>query len=205
MTLIERLARKSMDTLDSVKSNIDAKRVGLKSSRKSKSSSKSEEKYDLEVDVCCNGHTFKFLNSQIDSGNKYEKTSFFVEGYIYKAGTFENYGCESGIKVNGEPEFDNLLIGKWTSKGWYINKGRQTKTGAYADSTHTFDLTEGNSLKKILTSNGKELIDIDTPCNRILSAGQGGFSRVKGGNVVQTIVGKNNTLNFNYTFKFSYK
>ena len=66
MTLIERLARKSMDTLDSVKSNIDAKRVGLKSSRKSKSSSKSEEKYDLEVDVCCNGHTFKFLNSHKD-------------------------------------------------------------------------------------------------------------------------------------------
>lgn len=205
MTFIEKIARKSLDTIDTVRSNIDGKSSNLKNSKKSKNGEKTYENYDLEFDVSCNGHTFKFLNSQTDSENKYAKTSFFVEGYIYKAGTFENYGCENGVKTNGDPEFKNLLIGKWTSKGWYLNKGRQTKSGAYADSTHTYDLTDGNSLKRILSSNGKELIDMNTPFNRILSAGQGGYSRIKGGNVVQTTVGKNNTLNYNYTFKFSFR
>ncbi len=205
MTFIERIARKSLDTLDNVKNNIDSKTSILKTSLKSKNPEKIEENYDLELDVCCNGHTFKFLNSQVDSDSQYSKTSFMVEGYIYKGGTFENYGCDNGVKTNGDPEFDNLLIGKWTSKGWYLNKGRQTKSGAYIDSTHTYDLTEGNSLKRILSSNGKELIDMYTPFNRILSAGQGGYSRIKGGNVIQSTVGKNNTLNYNYTFKFSFR
>ncbi|NIP38345.1 MAG: hypothetical protein GWO07_05580 [Candidatus Dadabacteria bacterium] len=198
MSFIERIARKSLDTLDNVRSS-------AKSFRGSKSTDLKKEKCDLEFDVCCNGHTFKFLNTQPESDNKYAKTSFVVEGYIYKAGTFESYGSDNGVKTNGDPEFENLLIGKWTSKGWYINKGRKTKSGAYVDSTHTYDLTEGNSLKKILTSNGKELIDMNTPFSRILSAGQGGFSRIRGGNVIQTTVGKNNTLNYNYTFKFNFR
>ena len=205
MTFIERIARRSLDTLDNVRNNIDSKASKLKTSSKSKDSDKTEENYDLEFDVCCNGHTFKFLNSQVGSGNQYSKTSFIVEGYIYKAGTFENYGSDNGVKTNGDPEFENLIIGNWTSKGWYLNKGRQTKSGAYIDSTHTYDLTEGNSLKKILSSNGTELIDMYTPFKRMLSAGLGGYSRIKGGNVIQTTVGKNNTLNYNYTFKFSFR
>ncbi len=198
MTFIQRIARKSLDTLDNV-------RTSATTSRRSRNSESDQQEYDMELDVCCNGHTFKFLNSQTDSENNYTKTSFIVEGYIYKAGTFENFGYDKGVKTNGDPEFENLLIGKWTNKGWYLNKGRQTKTGPYVDSTHTYDLTEGNSLKKILSSNGKELIDMNTPFNRILSAGQGGYSRIRGGNVIQINVGKNDTLNFNYTFRFNFR
>ena len=206
MSLIQKISKKSLDTIDNLRSNIDITGSILQATKKiRRNNQKIKEKYDLEFDVCCNEHTFKFLNGETESDNNYSKASFKVEGYIYKARTLENYGADNGIKTDGDPEFPSLLIGKWTNKGWYLNKGRQTKTGAYIDSTHTYDLTNGNSLKKVLTSNGKELIDMFTPFNRILTSGQGAFSRVRGGNVIQTTVGKNNTLNYNYTFKFSFR
>jgi len=207
MKLLQRIAKKSIDTLDYMKSNIDITGSLLQTSKRSKRETKDRyEKYDLEFDICCNGHSFRDLNGDAnDDGLNYNKKSVMVEGYIYKKGTFEYYGYESGVKVDGKPEFLERLIGKWICKGWYINKGKEATTGHYIDSIHTYDLDSGTSLSRVLESSGKEMIDLHTPFNRMLSPGKGAYSRVKGGNVIQINVGTNKTQSLNYTFKFKFR
>lgn len=192
MTLLNKIA----GTFDSLRNNIGSTSSKLKSG---------DEKYDLELDISCDLNTLRYLNSNHETENTYHKKSFIVEGHIFKKGTFEYQGYNSGITEEGSPEFLERLIGRWVCKGWYLNKGPETKTGHYIDSTHTYELDNQTALSRILTSNGKEKIDMNEPFNRVLCSGQGSYSRVKGGSVSQTNVGINETGAFNYIFKFKFR
>ena len=77
MKLLQRIAKKSIDTLDYMKSNIDLTGSLLQTSKRSKREAKNRyEKYDLEFDICCNGHSFRDLNGDAnDDGLNYNKKS----------------------------------------------------------------------------------------------------------------------------------
>ena len=195
MTLLHKIA----GTIENIKNNIDS----YSSTRTRTGNDKN--KIDLELDVSCDLNTLRYLNNEPDSDAGYNKRSFLVEGHIYKKGTFECFGYESGIRPNGGPQFLDSLIGRWTCKGWYINRGRETKTGHYIDSTHTYELDSHTALSRILTSNGKEKIDMHEPFSRVLCSGMGSYSRVKGGSVLQTNIGINESGAYNYIFKFKFR
>ena len=192
MTLLHKIT----GTFDSIRNNINGTSSKLKNY---------DEKYDLELDISCDLNTLRYLNNDPLMDNDYYKKSFIVEGYIFKKGTFECNGYNNGITGGGCPEFLERLIGRWICKGWYINKGPETKTGHYVDSTHTYELDTHTALSRILTSNGKEKIDMNEPFNRVLCSGQGSYSRVKGGSVSQTNVGINETGAYNYIFRFKFR
>lgn len=199
MTLLHKIA----GTIENIRNNISTN-IDFNSSAKSKTGY-DNNKIDLELDICCDLNTLRYLNSEPESEAGYNKRSFLVEGHIYRKGTFDCFGYGSGIKSGGTPEFLDRLIGKWTCKGWYINRGPETKTGNYIDSTHTYEIDSQTALSRILTSNGKEKIDMNEPFSRVLCSGLGSFSRVKGGNVTQTNVGINETGAYNYIFKFKFR
>lgn len=199
MTLLHKIA----GTIENIRNNINTN-TDSNSSTRSKSGY-NIDKIDLELDICCDLNSMRYLNNDPESDAGYNKRSFIVEGHIYKKGTFEYYGFESGIKSSGAPEFLDRLMGKWTCKGWYINRGPETKTGYYIDSTHTYELDSRTALSRILTSNGKEKIEMHESFSRVLCSGMGSYSKVKGGNVTQTNVGINQTGAFNYIFKFKFR
>jgi hypothetical protein len=199
MTLLHKIA----GTIETLRNNINA---GLDHNTFNRSKAILRDgKIDLELDICCNRHTLRYLNGEAENDVHYDKKSFIVEGFIYKKGTFENFGNNCGIKPNGSPEYLDRLIGKWMCKGWYINRGLDTKTGNYIDSTHTYELDTKTALSRILMSNGKEKIDMQDPFDRVLCPGLGAYSKVRGGSVIQTNVGINNTEAYNFIFKFRFR
>ena len=71
---------------------------------------------------------------------------FVTEGYIYPADTLDG---TNGVLANGDPEFPDLVIGKWVCRGYMIGDGAHTETGVWVVSTQTYDLGE-NPGDKIL-------------------------------------------------------
>ncbi|MFQ5990368.1 MAG: hypothetical protein ACE5K9_10680 [Candidatus Methylomirabilales bacterium] len=155
----------------------------------------------LEVDVACDANTFAFEGPTNEEGGPAYGASFVVQGVIYPEGTFEEHGSSSGLLPNGEPEFPELVIGKWTCKGWFIGDGIATQSGPFVVTTQIYDLDPGHPGAETLVSEGIELIDPNVPFLRAVTGGTGQFKEVLG-EVAQTSVGVNATGLFNFTFEF---
>ncbi len=99
------------------------------------------------------------------------------------------------------PQFPELVIGRWTCKGWFIGDGIATASGPFVVTTQIYDLDLDHPGAKTLVSEGIELIDLNVPFKRAVTGGMGKFKRSRG-QVTQTSVGINATGLFNFTFEF---
>ncbi|MFQ5520315.1 MAG: hypothetical protein ACE5FK_02855 [Candidatus Methylomirabilia bacterium] len=156
---------------------------------------------ELAVDVACDANTFAFQGPTNEGGGPAYGASFVVQGVIYPEGTFEEHGSSTGLLPNGEPEFPELVIGKWTCKGWFIGDGIATESGPFVVTTQIYDLDPDHPGAKTLVSEGIELIDQNVPFKRAVTGGTGTF-KSSGGQVTQKSVGVNATGLFNFTFEF---
>ena len=99
--------------------------------------------------------------------NRYRLRSFVSSGFIYPEGTLQ--GDREGVKQNGEPVFADKVIGKWTTRVWYITDGRQASTGLRIASVQVFQFDNGETL---VTSGAEFVGRTDTSSHSILvSAG----------------------------------
>lgn len=159
------------------------------------------DRTQLGIDVACDANTFVFQGpTNADSGPDYG-ASFVVQGVIYPGGTFARHGNSSGLLPNGEPEFPDLVIGKWTCRGWFIGDGIATESGPFVVTTQIYDLDPNHPGAETLVSDGIEVIDQNVPFLRAVTGGTGEFNRATG-QVTQTSVGVNATELFNFTFEF---
>lgn len=158
----------------------------------------------LKVDVACDANTFKFSGPTDANGDPAGGANFVVEGVIYEPGTFAKFGANSGLLPNGDPEFPNRVIGRWTCRGWFTNDGIATVTGPFVATTQLYDFDLSNPGAELLVSDGIELIDLNVPFSRAITGGTGRY-RFARGQVVQEAVGANATGLFNFEFDFGRK
>lgn len=82
----------------------------------------------LTVDVAWNGMSFQIDRPQGAQEGEYGGMHYTISGLVYKAGVFtpdvcglvSNCGWELSDDGRLEPQFDDQLIGRITSSGWFI-------------------------------------------------------------------------------------
>lgn len=142
--------------------------------------------------------------------------NFVQEGIIYPGGTFETMCPETldcGLTEDGEPEFPEKVIGKWTCYGAFIGDGLVTEAGSWVVSTQVYDFGAERVEKadespsdvftpgvEGLVSHGTERVDFE-PFKRAVTGGFGRFKNVRG-DVEQVKVAFNQTTCENFTFTF---
>ena len=153
---------------------------------------------EVDLDVACDANTFSFQGPSTSAGPAYG-ASFVVQGVIYPGGTFDDKGATSGLLANGEPEFPDLVIGRWTCQGHFIGDGITTTSGPFVVTMQMYDLDLDEPGAETIVSQGIELIDQNVPFLRAITGGTGEFNRAEG-QVEQTSIGVNATGLFNFTF-----
>ena len=181
-------------------------------------SSQAQNNNTLLIDVCCDQNTIRFEGPQGpnpdnpigDPGpHPYYGANFVVQGVIYPGGTLAN-NPNGGLFADGSPEFPNDVIGRWTCRGWFTGNSNDparggifTPTGPFVTTNQVYDLDLNNPGSQMLTSDGIELIDLNTPFDRAITGGTGDRNGARG-TVVQTAIGANATFLFNFTFEFGF-
>lgn len=150
----------------------------------------------LEVEVAEDGNRFLFddLNLHPDGMPDYG-SAFVTEGYIYPAGTLNG---SNGVLQNGEPEFPDLVLGKWTCYGWMIGDGAHTITGEWVISTQVYQFNDGSTI----ITNGFEIADFDLPVARAITGGTGEYRSAKG-EQEQILLGFTDQMGVNLSVTFS--
>jgi len=129
------------------------------------------------VDVAENGNRFVFDETPVyPNGLPAYGGEFVTEGYLYPGGTLNG---SNGVNQDGTPEFPNLVIGRWTCRGWHIGDGALTVTGPWVITNQLFDLGEEFGSRSI-TNEGYELVDLNTPFKRAITGGTGRFDKARG-------------------------
>lgn len=118
--------------------------------------------------------------------------SFVTEGYIYPAGTLSD---SNGVLPNGDPEFPNLVLGKWTCRGYFVGDGAYTETGPWVVTTQIYDLGATSGEELIITE-GFELSDIGVAGERAITGGTGKYNQARG-QMSQILMGFNETMGVN--------
>ena len=144
----------------------------------------------IKVDVAEAGTRFSFDEAPIfaEDGMPAYGNSFVTEGYLYPEGTLSE---SNGVLPSGEPEFPELVIGKWTCRGYFVGDGAHTTTGPWVVTTQVYEL-DG----EIIVTDGFELSDIGVAGSRAITGGTGLFSRARG-EMEQTLIGFNETMGVN--------
>lgn len=168
----------------------------------------------IAFEVAENGSRFVFDEAPLDgNGFPLYGNPFITQGFIYPAGTLDpNNSARDGVIVIKDddgnvtevrPEFPNLLLGTWTCYGTvFAQEGFNITSGPTVISTQLYDFNEvsGKVGGLSLTSNGLELIDMDTPIQRALIGGTGPYSKARG-QVIQTFFGVNESEGFMLRFE----
>lgn len=134
-------------------------------------------------------HTrFSFDEAPVfDDGSPKAGNAFVTHGYIYKKGFFDTY--DEGVDEQGQPIRPDLVIGEWTCRGNFVGDGMNTKTGPWVISTQTFDFYDKPGYhksqdrqfgKRMVTTEGYELVDVDKVVKRAITGGTGPYSTTKG-------------------------
>ncbi len=150
----------------------------------------------IEVDVAEDHTRFMFDEAPVfDNGFPKAGNAFVTHGYIYKKGFFDNN--EEGVDEQGAPVWPDQVIGEWTCRGYFVGDGANTITGPWVISTQTFDLysqpgyyknQEREYGKRMVTTEGYEVVDVDKPVHRAITGGTGRYSTI-GGEHIQTSFG----------------
>ncbi|MCP3914238.1 MAG: hypothetical protein GY711_01645 [bacterium] len=155
----------------------------------------------LELDMAMNGVSFSHEGDLTASGVPAAGTPFIVQGYLYPAGTFDQYGELSGVHSDGSPEFPNLVMGRWICSGWHLLDG-DAPTGPVVTTRQSFDFDLDVPGADMFTTEGVELADWNVSFERPITGGTGRFHGLSGQHT-QTYVGAalNITGGFNATFE----
>jgi hypothetical protein len=163
----------------------------------------------IKFDVAENGTRFIFdeapLHENTDPPMPAYGNPFITEGYIYPHGTIEcsaEGGC-TGTNPDGSAQFPELVIGRWTCRGWFVGNGMLTETGPVVISTQLYDLGETPG-DKTLVSEGYELVDFNVAVNRAITGGTGKYALARG-EVKQTLLGFNDSMGVNLQLKLKVK
>jgi hypothetical protein len=151
------------------------------------------------VDIAENGTKFVFDETPVfPDGLPAYGTEFITEGYIYRAGTLNG---TNGVNADGSPEFPNLVIGRWTCRGWFTGDGAHSVTGPWVITHQYLDLdqTYGNTS---ITSDGFELVDLYIPVKRAITGGTGIYAKSRG-EASQVLLGFNATSGVVLRVKFN--
>lgn len=145
----------------------------------------------IEVDVAEDHIRFTFDEAPVfDNGFPKAGNAFVTHGYIYKKGFFDNN--DEGVDERGKPVRPDLVIGEWTCRGYFVGDGANTITGPWVISTQTFDFYDQPGYyknqqreygKRMVTTEGYELVDVDKPVRRAITGGTGHYSTSKGEHV----------------------
>ena len=147
----------------------------------------------LRFDVAEAGNRFVFDEAPVfEDGMSAYGNSFITEGYLYPAGTL---GESNGVLPNGEPEFPDLVLGKWVCRGYFVGNGAYTETGAWVVTPQIFDLGQIAGTETI-TTEGFELSDIGVTGYRAITGGTSDYSRARG-QMSQVLTGFNETMGVN--------
>jgi hypothetical protein len=134
-------------------------------------------------------HTrFSFDETPVfEDGSPKAGNAFVTHGYIYKKGFFDNY--DEGVDEQGKPIRPDLVIGEWTCRGNFVGDGMYTQTGPWVISTQTFDFYDKPGYhknqdrqfgKRMVTTEGYELVDVDKVVKRAITGGTGTYSTTRG-------------------------
>ncbi len=154
--------------------------------------------YYMEVDVAEDGSKFVFGEPVDENGLPKYGAIFLTQGYIYPAGVLSG---ENGIKPGSGPEFEAMVIGKWTCRGWFVKDFAQVlaEGGKMVVTTQVFEF-EQNGQTTIVTD-GFELADISEAIARAVTGGTGRYNGVTG-QQVQTFLGMNQSEGVNLRVRF---
>jgi len=151
----------------------------------------------VAFDVAENGTRLAFDPSFADDGGLAMRGAAFVtEGYIYPAGTLTD---SNGVLEDGSPEFLDLVIGKWMSRGWVTEDFANATTGPFLATQHLYTFGTGMG-SFTFVSDGEELIDPGVAITRPITGGSGPLSS-SGGQIDQTLLGFNATQGLNLHFE----
>lgn len=155
----------------------------------------SQEAEPFRFQVAEDGNRFIFddLNLHEDGMPAYG-SAFVTQGYIYPEGTLNG---TNGVLENGEPEFPELVLGKWTCYGWMIGDGAHTTTGEWVVSTQIYQFDDGSTI----ITNGIEIADFEVPVARAITGGTGEYSGVSG-EMTQILHGFTEQMGVNLTVEF---
>ncbi len=147
----------------------------------------------IRLDVAEAGTRFVFDEAPVfDDGMPAYGNSFVTEGYLYPAGTLSE---SNGVLPNGDPEFPDLVLGRWACRGWFVGDGAHTESGPWVLTTQVYDFGEEVGAKSIITE-GFELSDIGVAGQRAITGGTGSYGRARG-TMTQTLIGFNETMGVN--------
>jgi hypothetical protein len=159
---------------------------------------------DLKFDAAENMARFVWDTPPVDANKPpLYGSPFITEGYIYPYGTLTGNTPTTpgnGVLANGDAEFPNLVIGRWTCRGWFVGDGAATKTGPLVITHQLFDLGRKPG-EMTLCTDGVELVDVNVPVLRAITGGTGRYVNA-GGQVEQVFLGTNVTLGVNLRFVF---
>jgi hypothetical protein len=128
--------------------------------------------------------------------------TFIVEGFIYPEGTLDGTnGVIVSVDEEGnpvvEPEFPDLVIGRWICRGWFLADGMYTQDEPWAISTQLFEL-DGQFGEVTIVSEGYELPDgMEDNLYRAITGGTGPYASARG-EQIQRFMGLNASQGTNF-------
>jgi len=122
---------------------------------------------------------------------------FVTEGYLYPHKFLETH---VGVNDDGSPTFPEEVLGRWVCRGWHLGEGVQTITGPWVITNQYFDLGEKFGQHSI-TTEGYELVDMNTPIRRAVTGGTGKFRHIRGQST-QEFLGFNPSFGVKLRVKF---
>lgn len=142
----------------------------------------------LQFEVAEDHTRFSFDKAPVfEDGSPKAGNEFIAQGYIYEKGFFDQYS--EGVDENGQPIRPDLVIGEWTCRGVFVGDGMFTKTGPWVISTQSFDFYDFPGYhenqnrqfgKRMVTTEGYELVDTGKVVKRAITGGTGRYSVTKG-------------------------
>ena len=142
----------------------------------------------LQFEVAEDHTRFSFDEAPVfDGGGPKAGNAFVTHGYIYRKGILKLYG--DGVNEQGQPIRPDLVIGEWTCRGNFVGDGMNTKTGPWIISTQTFEFYDRPGYhknqnrqfgKRMVTTEGFELVDINKVVKRAITGGTGRYRSTKG-------------------------
>lgn len=146
----------------------------------------------IRFDVSENAKRFIFDETPLDAdGLPAYANEFITEGYIYPYGTLSvnDDGQVNGVNEDGSPEFPDLVIGRWTCRGWHTGEGAKTVAGPWVVTHQLYDFGDKHGAVT-LTTDGLELVDVGVAIERAIIGGTGPYDKARG-EAVQTMLGFN--------------
>jgi hypothetical protein len=142
----------------------------------------------LHIEVAEDHTRFSFDEAPVfEDGSPKAGNQFIAHGYIYEKGFFDQYS--EGVDEKGQPIRPDLVIGEWTCRGVFVGNGMFTKTGPWVISTQNFDFYDFTGYhenqnrqfgKRMITTEGYELVDIDKVVKRAITGGTGRYNVTRG-------------------------